>query len=827
MKKHTMLSAFIAVSVSSGWSTYLNSAQRAEFFYHAPTTLESNASPTQSSITKKDIVIVGDEITVDSPLNSYGGDILILADTLRIKAPIDTRPYLTFERPYWSPSPPPAPGISAPAILGNFPNLLDTYDSYLYWTETWDPTKYKFSRAPGKIIWQNGQITGIVPQPFSPVAFIDHGTPGRAIGRDAPPANRRGMRSGSIFIYTRRLELCTDDGTRCPPSVSESKSPHGGPYDYDRVGILFISDGIMGGLGAPGSLHLCYGVNAECANWGMGLSGLGGAGQDAGNIQITLLDGISDETIATLQNRASAKGGPPPYLGRFYAGSFNAFTANRRDGLAYQAEEEKRDITGLTGKSGTVQIVTSSNYPKSISEVAATLSGLSVGKSYQLEPMIRQLQNSLHHLWIDPRSLLLTHIREKASRGNLRSLDGFRRALDNDNAITAESPGPSLLKLPNNCDVSKILTLDENEKILTKTACFATLDAGDIRSSLLRSGGVFRTIPEDVTTRISDANLAAEINFLNTQTAQSISEIAKVGGNVLLLYNFEQRKELANHLQQAKAALEATKAKMDEKASKLQGLMSPVGFIRTVASLYSLGVAYDTAAEILAKPDGTWEAAGEELNKHKGSSDYLVEIFQTISESNDPDLSTLQQNILNASEKLNSFDRKAKAEREESAASIGAQTKVVIELGSRLENKWTDNILLFDTMTRAVIQSYLAAPDGNQDRLSANLTSIRNRLADPTAAGIALDLQGVKNLCTGSKPTSDIRNLNTSKCVRVQRDPKSFRIFWGHISKHIELPFLVVAPGKGAVDVTLIPPKLGALRETSELRTTSSIVTAM
>jgi hypothetical protein len=60
--------------------------------------VRSTANPVSQ---RKDIVRMGEVITVQEPLFSYGGDVIILANTLKLLAPIDTRPYVQIQNVYW------------------------------------------------------------------------------------------------------------------------------------------------------------------------------------------------------------------------------------------------------------------------------------------------------------------------------------------------------------------------------------------------------------------------------------------------------------------------------------------------------------------------------------------------------------------------------------------------------------------------------------------------------------------------------------------------------------------------------------------------------
>jgi hypothetical protein len=46
------------------------------------------------TIVGKDVILLGGDITIDKPIRTNGGNVIIVADRLRVRAPIDTRIYV-------------------------------------------------------------------------------------------------------------------------------------------------------------------------------------------------------------------------------------------------------------------------------------------------------------------------------------------------------------------------------------------------------------------------------------------------------------------------------------------------------------------------------------------------------------------------------------------------------------------------------------------------------------------------------------------------------------------------------------------------------------
>ncbi|VBD43370.1 hypothetical protein [Burkholderia pseudomallei] len=799
------------------------------FLHNGTVVSDPRSSPAATSLTKSDIVIFGDDITIDSPVRSYGGDILIVADTLKVFAPIDSRPYISFSRAYWPNTEDPHPGLDPAFTFTLFPALLAAYDSYFYWQEIWDSSKFSYVRTVGHPTFAGADIH-FDPQPLGPTATLDSAIPygQTGNGNDAPSVSQPALRAGSIRIYARHILFCKSDSDGCPPNVSSSPSQLGGPYDFDKTGLAFMADGISGPLGAPPPLVPCGGPAGACAQYDTGLSGLAGPGQDAGSVRIVLMD-ESAAKVSETSLRSSAHGGNPAYVGRFSVGSLGNFSRQDRGAIVYHPELETRNRSTLFGADGPVSVEASVDYSRIVTEIASELAHMAQGKEYQLEPMVAELQQPEPHLWLVPRAVLLTYLRNEIVRARLTELDSFISLLNDriaanrhntagqqrKNASRPDISYGSIFRGIPNCSARDILGTSADETVYIKQLCLVTANNGSLVSDLLMLGGVFHDIPRDVSSVVNQNDMSAELGLLNTQAAQAVTEIEKVGNELALIYQSGQRQQLVQDLNAAKQALAHAQAEIQQNGNALSTIMSAAGLAKVVASMVSIGSAFDAAATVLNDSTKSWSDAQQAFQKNKGSSADFVDLFTAINNndvSNDT-LAAVARAVKEASDRLSVFDRDVAAANAAAASRMGAQTKQVVDLGSKLEGKWAENILYFDQMVRAVFQTYITSPNGDINALVNNLVAVRDRFFDPTQSGVALNLSDVPDLCSADGNAVPVEQLKKTGCAKFMALPSYRRIYWGHVTKDIEVPFIVVGPADNEIDLTVAIPRFGKLRE--------------
>lgn len=267
-----------------------------------------------TSLTKVDIIWAAETITINSPLRSFGGDIILYANKITINAPLDTRVYFEHDVDFFQPGDGGRQRTSDAQAPNGFmwgvnslPMYRQSFDDY--YLHCYDC------------------VTGETRQPQLPSGLAAAGIYGT---HPPPPARSDGLpapddlilfpkvRSGRIFIFTNDLSIA--------PNLSMPQIPayrcecDGSPTTYAPVAL--IASGAYGGRGGAGSASNCITHNPGAGNFDCvdslytmtgGLSGAGGRGADGGDIYVGLVGPVDPKTASTIQQQvrsaSTVKGG--------------------------------------------------------------------------------------------------------------------------------------------------------------------------------------------------------------------------------------------------------------------------------------------------------------------------------------------------------------------------------------------------------------------------------------------------------------------------------------------------------------------------------------
>lgn len=266
-----------------------------------------------ADLTKVDIVWLDDTITINEPLLSFGGDIILFADTLNINSTIDSRVYIEHGVDNFSegnPSVTTSQGHYRTSKTSQFIRLHPDYVSAFtdYYNKCIDCLDLgtRLPEMPAGLAADTPAVGGLLTR--------DGGdAPGSAI------VDRRETASGSIYIFARTINVRKD--------LQEPIIP---PYRAECTGetTTFVpyainAGGVHAGRGGPGSVSTCvthpknnpFDCHPAFYNMKGGYSGFNGSGGDAGDVTIALINDspatetIQSTTAALLTKITSVKGG--------------------------------------------------------------------------------------------------------------------------------------------------------------------------------------------------------------------------------------------------------------------------------------------------------------------------------------------------------------------------------------------------------------------------------------------------------------------------------------------------------------------------------------
>ncbi len=259
---------------------------------------------------KFDVVCFGEDIIIDRPIRTGGGDLVIYGKSLTLSAPIDSRIYreLDVATSFLDPTQG-MPFPEGPSAF-NYYNVLSLISSggwsndglmrsaYVEYYGCRDQCievgakRYTY-RTP------DGLTLPMLNMPLAGSFAADIG----ASKHDgvAPPIELidfNGYKSGNIYLYVQQLHV-----------------------GKDAKGPLIITSGAPGGVGGAGEPYNCVGNRHQSGEWSCldwtssTLNAPGGRGGDAGSITLSLLETqgakLTGEQIALFHSITSFEGGAP------------------------------------------------------------------------------------------------------------------------------------------------------------------------------------------------------------------------------------------------------------------------------------------------------------------------------------------------------------------------------------------------------------------------------------------------------------------------------------------------------------------------------------
>jgi hypothetical protein len=537
----------------------------------------------------KDLVLVGDTVTINEEIKTNGGNVLILADRLIVNAPIDTRVYSIPTR-IWE--------QGSPLVLGDFAyahEAITPFVNFYLWHDYYDPTSHSYKYRAGSLTeLQEGKLAlPTMPSGLIPTAHVAL-PPWEGAPQDGPTApsgyDRDTFKSGNITIYARVIEFCDACIRR---RLKGQPVPEGDPGDNENMRFFNVA-GLKGGRGGLGSIFPCpyraqYHISPTliCDQHGVpdrsgGLSGNPGRGGDAGNVSIFIINnpdfvweqnasgfelaGSSDELNEKLGRSIAAltdiKGGRPSSMTQLRTPSFNILASSQSRKL-FASEGQSLPPDAFYGANGNL-IIDNISAEIALEQFAAAVTVIDSNPKYDLQALLN------HQLKLRPtasplaRDWLAIFLSSMLLKRQIWLLETTPRMIDEGSA--QDFPKDFFFDL--HCGHVSIGNLSDLELEIIRRICDfrPSLPPQDaLRSYLVQTGGLFQ--PSIVAApNLQLQQLTAEVLRLNVTAQQLVSELQQLKS---MFYNFvtdqikiryETRiKELQISLKKAIAALEAQK----------------------------------------------------------------------------------------------------------------------------------------------------------------------------------------------------------------------------------------------------------------------------
>lgn len=795
--------------------------------FHA--VVDESISNIYGNISKKDIIVVGDEVIIDKPINSSGGNVIIVSDRLIIAAPIDTRARPVGSGPYW---------IGALGQESTLPALLQHADSnvrnafsvYYTWHEYYDSKDKRYKFRSGSI---DDLATGRLALDSMPYGRVPGGSaslpPRDGSPLDGPDApndyNKVVFKSGDIIVFARSIEFC---GTCVRTRFDEPPATGGDPLDRERVRFLNAA-GLKGGKGGLGGVFPCV-YNAPPQRAGNqvvqvpcdevlgrpgGLSGSPSAGGDAGNISIYIVNNPDfaeqqkefqtrlencerhnckgefpatfGQSIAALTN---VEGGQPSQTSRLRTPSYRDLQSGQRG--AFVPERPIEDLEALRGKTGSLQI-RQLTADEALGQIAVTLSSFDDNPKYDERLLIQSLVDRRGLSTLEARDLLAEFLLTLLVKRQVALLDRLPNALSQD---SSEIVSVDLLT-DLQCEGRSVPGLIALEFELVRRICeFRSYPGGTgaLRSYLYRTGGLLRP--------------TAIVSSPDLQTERAIAELTRIGEAVrevsdgirdfeTMFYHFmtdmERRRyevrlsELRDAIAKATAALEARND--DDVFKRL--IASGKGAQANVTA----ALAGFTSGDYFAMATGVYEGGRA-----------VVEFFaimngDDLTEQQRNSLASMQAELLSMEIAFSAFQQEVAHKKEELLERQFSGLSDLLRARNSLATSRTSLVLDFESNLRAALLSYVSDPFRQTDGLLSHARTIRDLVEHfPNQALNTLPLDTVRD-CGAPRLLSSIRADAPIECGLLRAEDTTYALVSTAGSRLRDFPLLVVAAGSGTFAV--------------------------
>lgn len=251
------------------------------------------------TLTKIDILCVGEQIEIKAPLLTSGGDVIIYADKLILRDRIDTRPYFERKLAYFyqtgGDGDVPGPAYSTETV--KWGPMGDAYQDYY---------QRSFEKAEPSPLWTPELLGG-----FTPPANVNFPFQYPRAGISAPDDlfDKRAVTSGDILIGASEIDVKDSRS-----GIDEAPSPlscdsHLNTQSVHTKYLLNASGarGARGGISNSGLVNRNYQPS----------NSPGSNGADAGSIHIFLIRATDPAIRKSIENTMSVNGGPQGPSERF------------------------------------------------------------------------------------------------------------------------------------------------------------------------------------------------------------------------------------------------------------------------------------------------------------------------------------------------------------------------------------------------------------------------------------------------------------------------------------------------------------------------------
>jgi hypothetical protein len=747
--------------------------------------------PFAKVVAKRNIVWIRDEIDVNKAIRSYGGTVIIVANTVRINQPIDSRVYFQHDVDHFLPDPDKSHvSLSVEDEIsesGPYKNAFSDY--YLHCSDCIKDSKGH--------TYMPEFPSGLTP---TTEGFFKN-LPGRVFpaGTNSPDDKLDPVSgtSGDIYIFAHEIIVSKDLGSpHLPEERAEchQKSPDFVPYAVN-------AGGAQGGRGGAGISSPCVKAHVSgmfsCAQEayliGGGLNAAGGSGGNSGNVLIRLInydDGISGITDL-LQKVTNIAGGIPG--AHLKVRTPSAQGTHLPDGTRCSFTEESPTWPPAgSGKPGRLE-VKKLDTNTALSEVASLLNELDSRNDYDYRELAERAKTD--------RSIYSLHLSDELTHYLATSLVKaetlFVTDADRRFYLGTQLPDGYLSPFFATINSSKL----DNSELTDRQLIFARElntfkqipGADPFPHYLQQSGGALNIYSNGAFARYTAQATRIDINTGNQLLGQVEVKLDGIHRVLFEQFAHERAVEYENKVSALKTAI----AQAKKKAADAANSGGPLQFIGAVVSALDGGAGGITAVvnALITKfnSDNPLEGGDAGLGQGLANVSDSFRKLQDLARSapNDPTIQDLMNELTNLLTEYATFKQSIEDDRERLLREQYRDFLDVLDSRYTTENKLESDSAQFHDLLRTVIAGYLVDPARDDEGFRNNLQSLITFLNKFPVEEPYFRPIDVNKLC-------DSPNNN---CFQVQPS-KQWVTIYGYVpigTKPLELPLYVVAPHRALV----------------------------
>ncbi|MBR0794000.1 hypothetical protein JQ615_01210 [Bradyrhizobium jicamae] len=664
---------------------------RHETLVASPKSIDDKKYERMSEGLKVDVICMGNDLVIDRPIYSNGGDVLIFAGRLSLTAKIDTRVFRPFVlEDLFADKDSDCHAYGCYNLLSILRQIHDQYEAAFLEYYRCDDCRAKLNGSPAEKY--------VARMPDGLVATLPLGDPPWDLpGKSPPEVDKRAFKSGSIYIFAGELDFAA----AAKPSL--------------------IADGLPGGIGGLGEPSMCIGPawrsgNVGCLNGNIsGLNAPGGTGGDAGDVLVFFPLGAKPPDY--FSDAATAKGGPPGPKKKLKSPTLSDRTF--QDLGVWDAARH--------GEQGTVSVAYEDN-DRLFGDFFTMVEGKDAFSTFDLAEYANRAQNDKSHFMS-----LSAYVESSLADIYVKRMLHVVEQASNYLLLTTAPAAQSKIAVfcgAKDFDSMPVGVRDTLARL--KGTCESDGGASSFIDYLRWMGGAFNFQDRNVT------------NTLGTRdTGVFISENAEVWDRILIsLKNIEklqidalvslERTRIGGEISRLQDKVSALTDQLNKASEQPDALGAIVGAATAVTGF---GASLEQFSRALMGYDGT--DAG--LKKIRDSGGPVPEAYGKMvaalaGKANSPaDIKTqieaTQRQIEDLDRELREFLTRMTEERAQVVSSRAIELQNVMESRARYNSRVYARVANFDDLIRSALLTYLADPNRDARLLRANLQALATYIA--------------------------------------------------------------------------------------------------